>query len=69
MAVEAGARIPPEWRPAEKYIATCARCGREVLKANAVALYRKRPRGNAALLMHLCEICWCNFLDDYGMGE
>lgn len=67
--IEAGERIPREWRPAERYIARCARCGAEVLKVNAVALYRLRKGATMSVLMHLCPTCYNNFLDDYGIGE
>lgn len=67
--VEPMSKIPPEWRPAEKYIAVCARCGSEVLKQNAVAIYKKRSHENMSLLFHHCMKCHSNFLDDYGIGE
>lgn len=61
--------IPQEWRPAERYIATCARCGCEVLKVNAVAIYRLRKGATMQKLLHFCGRCYCNFLDDYGISE
>ena len=67
--MEACAVIPPEWRPSEHFIATCARCGGEVLKRNAIALYRKKGGMPSKLLLHFCPECYCNFLDDYGIGE
>lgn len=69
MALEANSVIPPEWRPAEKYIARCARCGAEILKSNGVALYRLRKGATMSVLLHFCERCYYNFLDDYGIGE
>lgn len=69
MAVEAQSVIPPEWRPDERYIATCGRCGAEVLKKNAVAIYRLRKGTTMSVLLHFCERCYYNFLDDYGIGE
>ena len=67
--VEAMEKIPDEWRPNERYITHCARCGAEILKRNAVAIYRLRRCGSMALLMHFCSNCYNNFLDDYGIGE
>ena len=61
--------IPPEWRPDNRYITRCARCGAEVLKRNAVALYTLKRGQSMRLLMHLCPTCYANHLDDYGMGE
>ena len=69
MKVEANETIPPEWRPAERYITTCARCNAEILKKNAVTLYRTRKGQKMSVLMHLCSRCYYNFLDDYGLGE
>lgn len=66
---EMGDRIPPEWRPAERYITTCARCGCEMLKSNGIALYRQRKGSTMQLLLHFCVACYTNFLDDYGIGE
>ena len=61
--------IPQEWRPAERYITVCARCGSEALKANAVALYRLRKGTTMSVLCHFCNRCYYNFLDDYGISE
>ena len=67
--LEANEKIPQEWRPAERFIATCARCGAEVLKRNATAIYHLRGGQPMSLLMHFCPRCYSNFLDDYGIGE
>lgn len=63
------ARIPPEWRRNEYFVAVCGRCGDEVAKRNAVAIYRLRKKSSMKILMHLCQRCYENFLDDYGIGE
>ena len=68
-SIEPQSKIPPEWRPAERHIAVCARCGCEILKANAVALYKLRKGTTMSLLLHFCQKCYYNFLDDYGIGE
>lgn len=67
---EAGDRIPKEWRPAERYITKCARCGTEILKQNSVHVYVKKP-GHCELriLLHFCVTCYTYFLDDYGIPE
>ena len=43
------------WRPHEKYIAICAKCGREGLKKNMVSLYVKD--GTVSVMRILCHIC------------
>ena len=43
------------WRPHEKYIAICAKCGREGLKKNMVSLYVKD--GSYSVMRILCHIC------------
>ncbi|MGN0998671.1 MAG: hypothetical protein ACI4PO_03890 [Faecousia sp.] len=45
----------PEWRPSEKLIGTCAKCGREQLKKHMTALYIKE--GGVATMRVLCHIC------------
>ena len=67
--LEMNEKIPQEWRPAERYIARCARCGAEVLKRNATAIYRLRSGQPMRQLMYFCPQCYSNFLDDYGIGE
>ena len=62
-------KIPQEWSPAERYITQCVRCGAEILKKNAVAIYRLRRGQTMSLLTHFCPNCYNNFLDDYGIGE
>lgn len=62
-------RIPPEWRPDEHYIAVCGRCGNECLKRNMVAIYHLRKKSSMKILMHLCQRCYANFLDDYWIGD
>lgn len=69
MPIEPVSTIPQEWRPAERSIAVCGRCGGEVLKRNAVALYCLRRGQTMRVLMHLCPQCYLNFLDEYGIGE
>lgn len=69
MAFEPNSVIPQEWRPAERFITTCARCGSEVLKKNAVALYRLRKGTTMSVLLYFCNRCYYNFLDDYGISE
>ena len=62
--------IPPEWRPSEKYITICARCGKEILKRNAPALYvKKSSYAPLRVLLHFCETCYYNFLEDYEIPE
>lgn len=67
--IEAQAKIPQEWRPAERYVAVCGRCGAEILKRNAAAIYCLRHGQTMRVLMHLCPRCYAMFLDDYGIGE
>lgn len=62
-------KMPEEWRPGERYIARCARCGAEVLKRNAAALYVLRKGRTMRVLMHLCPRCYSNFLEDYEITE
>lgn len=69
MKPEAFETIPQEWRPDERFITRCARCGMELLKKNAIAIYRLRRGENMSILMHFCPKCYSNFLDDYGIGE
>lgn len=69
MPTEPIERIPPDWRPDNYFIAVCGRCGNELLKRNAVAIYRLRKKTSMKILMHLCPRCYANFLDDYGIGE
>lgn len=68
--IEAGSRIPQEYRPAESQIAVCARCGGEILKRNGVAIYVKHGSiAQVKVLLHFCRSCYANFLEDYGVGE
>lgn len=69
MAIEVNSVIPSEWRPSERYIAKCARCGSEILKKNSVALYRQRKGCTMSILLYFCQQCYVNFLDDYGISE
>ena len=62
-------RIPDEWRPAERSIAICARCGNEVIKKNGFRIYTARGNNSSKLLMHFCPRCYANFLDDYGVSD
>ena len=43
------------WRPHERYIAICAKCGKEGLKRNMTSLYVKD--GASSLVRILCHIC------------
>lgn len=62
-------RIPSKWRPSEKFIRVCGRCGSEIITTNSTSVHVKRPRENMKLMMHLCEECYLNFLDDYEIRE
>ena len=62
-------RIPADWRPAERYITKCGRCGCELLKANAAAIYAQRKGATMHVVLHFCSECYYSFLDDYGIGE
>lgn len=44
-----------EWRPSEKLIGTCAKCGCEQLKKHMTALYIKE--GGVATMRVLCHLC------------
>ena len=62
-------KIPEEWRPADRFIAVCGRCGAELLKRNAVAIHRMRKGDTMRVLLHFCPRCYYSFLDDYGIRE
>lgn len=62
-------KIPLEYRPDEKMITVCVRCGRELLKKRSVAIYFKRTPGCMRVLAHFCQTCFTNFLDDYEISE
>lgn len=53
------------WRPSERYIAICAKCGKEGLKRNMTALYVKEGScGLMRVLCHLCPRCMPALLDE-----
>ncbi|MBQ9733944.1 MAG: hypothetical protein IJV74_06895 [Clostridia bacterium] len=62
--------LPFMWRPDERYIATCARCGCEGLKKRMTSFYVKRGAySNLKILCHFCEDCYVAFLDEFSVAE
>lgn len=62
--------LPSMWRPADKYIGTCARCGCEGLKKNMTAIYVKKDSYSPVRIMcHVCNECYAAFCDEYGIQE
>ena len=61
--------IPQDWRPNERYIAVCAKCGRELLKKNMAQIYVKEGSvSTIKILCHFCVNCYAAFLDDVGIS-
>lgn len=55
----------PLWRVDPKYIAPCAKCGRDGLKRNMVALYiKKGAYSNLKIMCHFCPDCMVRFADE-----
>lgn len=53
------------WRPHERYIAICAKCGTEGLKKNMTSLYVKDGAySQVRILCHLCPRCLPELLDE-----
>ena len=53
------------WRPHERYIAICAKCGNEGLKKNMTSLYVKDGAyAQLRILCHLCPRCLPELLDE-----
>lgn len=64
------ADLPYMWRPADKYIGVCARCGCEGLKKRMTAIYVKKDSDSAVkILCHVCADCYTAFLDELGIKE
>ena len=56
-----------DWRGgiSPKYIATCAKCGREGLKKRMAQIYVKNGAySNMRILCHICPDCMPVFLDE-----
>ena len=52
------------WRPHERYITLCAKCGREGLKKNMTTLLVRATAGSPVrTLCHLCPSCYPKLLD------
>lgn len=53
------------WRPSERYIAVCAKCGREGLKKNMTSFYVKDGAyAPIRILCHICPRCLPGLLDE-----
>lgn len=53
------------WRPDERFITTCAKCGREGLKKRMHSLYIKQINESAPhILCHVCDRCLTVLLDE-----
>lgn len=53
------------WRPHERYITLCAKCGVEGLKQNMVTLLIRESSGSPVrTLCHLCKSCFPALLDE-----
>lgn len=53
------------WRPHERYIAICAKCGREGLKKNmSTILIKENSYRPVRTLCHLCSRCLPQLLDE-----
>ena len=61
--------LPLMWRPADKFIAVCPRCGCEGLKQRMTAIYTKRTDTLMRVLCHICDDCYTALLDELGIGE
>ena len=56
--------IPDDFRPDEKYIGVCARCGREALKKRMISVYLKNGSyGQVRIACHLCQQCAPDVMD------
>lgn len=57
------------WRLDPKYIAACAKCGRDGLKRNMVAIYIKNGAySNLKIMCHFCPDCMTQFADELGVA-
>lgn len=63
------AELPLEWRPEDRFVATCARCGCEGLKTRMTALYTKRTNTDMRVLCHVCKTCYIALLEELGVSE
>lgn len=61
--------LPLEWRPEAHFVAVCARCGCEGLKARMTALYEKRTNTTMRVLCHVCRSCYIAWLEEWGLSE
>lgn len=62
--------IPEYWRPNEKYIAVCSRCGEEFLKQNMAAIHIKNGKYDSIhVLCHICQDCLPEVLEELGVSE
>lgn len=56
------------WAIDEKYVAECARCGKEGLKRNMAAMYVKRDSYSRLKIMcHFCQNCLVSLADEMGV--
>ena len=57
------------WRGSERFIGTCAKCGREGLKQKmATVLIRKNGHSSVKTLCHLCPNCLPRLLDELAVS-
>ena len=54
---------------ADKHIASCAGCGKEMLKKRMVTILVKRGYSNPKTVAHLCEDCYSELCDNYEIIE
>ena len=59
----------PLWKPNEKFVGTCMKCGVQGLKRNMTSLYVKE-NGYAPMriLCHLCPKCYVDVIDSLAVA-
>ena len=63
--MDEGYLIHEMWRPADKYITVCAKCGREGLKGKMNSIYIKADKYSPMrILCHICQRCIPALLDE-----
>lgn len=62
--------VPEYWRPADRYIGRCCRCGQEMLKKHMVTLAARTDAYHPLKTIgHFCQSCYARFLEDYEINE
>jgi len=65
-----GSAVPDYWRPSERYIGRCCRCGQEMLKKHMATLSARVDSYHPLKTIgHFCPSCYSAFLEEYEISE